>query len=211
MANTIPQLKAESRERLGSRYAARLRNQGRIPAVIYGHKQDASHVSLDRLEVTDILHHNAHLIEVCVADGVEPCIIRDVQWDAIGSKITHIDLTRVDLTERVTVEVAIEIHGDPKALKEPGAILEHPLSEIEIECLANQIPEVIRVDVSELKVGQTITVADLKLPEGVTATQDPETIIAAIHVVEEDADAAAAPVAEPEVIGRPAKDAAPAT
>lgn len=206
--NQIPQIKAQPRERLGSRYAARLRDQGRLPAVIYGHQQDAVHVSVGRDEMVEILHANAHLIELQIDSQTEPCLIKDVQWDSLGARIIHVDLTRVDLTEQVTVEVNLEVYGEPAALQEEGAILEHPLSVIEIQCLATQIPESIRVDVSHLKVDEQITVADLKLPEEVTTTADPETVVATITVIAETEEAAPveAGAAEPEVIGRPAAE-----
>lgn len=201
----MPRIESTQRDRTGSRYAARLRQTGRLPAVVYGHGQDPLHISLDAKGFTDVLHHNAHLIELVVDSRTEPCLIKDVQWDHLGRSIIHVDLARVDLNEEVEVEVGIELAGEPAALKEAGAVLEHPLSELSVRCKANAIPESIVVDVSELKMDEMLTVADLKLPEGVEAVTDPETMVARLSVVAEVTEEETTPAegaAEPEVIGR---------
>ncbi len=211
----IPQVAVAKREKLGSRYAARLRNPGRLPAVVYGHHQDPLHVSADAKELINVLHSHAHVIEVKVDDKTEPCLVKDVQWDHLGSKIVHVDLERVDLNETVTLEVDLKLVGEAIGLKEGGAILEHPLSSIEIQCLVTQIPDDIKVDVSNLAVGDTLLVRDLKLPTGVKTTLDEETVVASVSKVKEvviettPAEGAAA-AAQPEVIGRKAEDGAPA-
>lgn len=206
----IPKIKVENRTVLGSRYSHRLRKTGKLPAVIYGHHQDPIHVSVDGDELHDLLHKNTHLLEVLIGSKSEPCLVRDVQWNHLGSEILHVDLARVDLTERVHVEVEIELTGEAVGLKEAGAFLEQQLTMLEIECLATEIPDKIKVDVSELKVDEAVTVAHVKLPEGVTTKEDPETIIAAIHIIAEEvaAPVAAEGAAEPEVIGKKVEEGA---
>lgn len=198
----IPQIEGRARNHLGTRHTAHVRASGQLPAVIYGHNQEPAHVSFDQKQLTDLLHHHAHLIEVKIDAHKEPCLVKDVQWDHLGSKILHIDLARVDLTERVTVEVDLELVGEAIGLKEAGAFLQHSMDEIEVSCLASQIPDRIRVDVSGLGVGESLTIADLKLPSGVSPTDDPETTIASIQIVEEEpeAEVVEAVAAEPEVI-----------
>lgn len=201
----IPTVTSQPRPKLGTRYAARLRKEGQLPAVVYGHKQDNVPVTLDYRAFTDLLHHNVHLINLEVDSKREPCLIKDVQWDHLGSKIIHVDLARVDLSEEVDVEVEIVITGEPAALQQAGAVLSHPLDALEVRCRADEIPETITVDVGELGVNDAITVADLKLPEGVKAVTDAETVVAQITIVEEvpeEVEAEAAEGAEPEVIGR---------
>lgn len=205
--NQIPKIDAQSRDQLGSVAAKRLRDAGRMPAVVYGHKQDPVHVSVDRKEMTGLLHDRAHLVELSLKSGAETCLIKDVQWDHLGSRVQHIDLTRVDRNERVQVEVELELFGEPVGLKESGTLLEHPLNTLEVECLAMQIPERIRVDVSGLGVDESITVADVTLPDGVTAVTEPSTIIAVVHhiAIEEDEEEGAEATAEgqePEVVGK---------
>lgn len=207
-ANQLPRIVVEARERLGSRYAARLRRGGRLPAVIYGHGKDPSHVSFNAKEVTELLHSHARIFEVAVADRVEPCLVKAVQWDHLGSHLVHLDLARVDLNERITINVELALVGEAPGLKEEGAILEHPVAEIEIECLAMQIPDRLTLDVSSLGTENVLTVADLKLPAGVTTTMDPETVLASISIVREEvvAPAAGEGGAEPEVIGKKAEE-----
>ncbi|MEX0774964.1 MAG: 50S ribosomal protein L25 [Phycisphaeraceae bacterium] len=202
---TIPKIKVHKRERTGSRYAARLREKGQLPAVVYGHGQEPLHVSLDAKEMDHLLHQHTHILEVEADGKTEPCLIKDVQWDHLGSTVVHVDLARVDLSESVTVEVDLVLVGEAPGLKETGAILEHPVAVIEIECLATQIPQNIKVDVSALNAGDVITVADLKLPEGVTTTLDEDTVLATVTIVQEAVEEVIAPAAggeEPEVIGR---------
>jgi len=204
----IPTIDAQPRQNLGTRSAVRLRADGRLPAVIYGHKQEPLHVSVHRKQLTDLLHENVHLMQVKLGSATEPCLVKDVQWNHLGSEILHVDLARVDLNERVTVEVDVQVIGEPVGLKEAGAYLEHPTTVLEIECVATQIPEKIIVDVSHLEVDQSLTVADLKLDAGITVRDDPATVIAAIHVAlaAEAEEAVAAPAegaeVEPEVIGK---------
>lgn len=201
---TMPRLETQTRDRIGTRYAARLREAGRLPAVVYGHGQDPVHVSVDAKHFVEVLHHHAHLVEVSLDGKTEACLIKDVQWDHLGKKIIHADLARVDLTEEVEVEVDLEFVGEPSALNQPGALLEHPETTLTVSCLANNIPESIKVDIGNLGVDEAITVADLKLPEGVKAVADEDTIIARITIVEETEEEAAPAeaTAEPEVIGR---------
>ncbi len=195
----IPRLEAELRERHGTRYSRRLRKTGQLPAVVYGHKQDPAHVAVNGEAVTDLLHRHAHLVEVAVNGQAEPCLIKDVQWDHLGSTIVHVDFARVDLTEKVEVEVEVVLFGDAKGLKEAHTFLDQQLKALEVRCLATDIPEVIRVDVSDLAAGESLTVSDLQLPQGVEAVSPPEAVVASIHL---------AAAAEPEVETLPAEGAA---
>lgn len=199
----IPRIDGQLRDQLGSRHAGRLRRTGRLPAVIYGHGQQAVHVTFDAKELTDLMHHNVHVLEVACAGSDASCLIKEVQWDHLGSSILHLDLTRVDLTERVRTTVSLELVGDPVGLKEAGAILERMASEIEVECQAGAIPEQVRADISGLGVNQTLTVAGLELPEGMTCPMLPDTILATVSVVAvaaEDEEAAEEAEVQPEVI-----------
>jgi large subunit ribosomal protein L25 len=206
---TIPTIEATVRERTGSRYTARLREQGRMPVVVYGHGQEPAHLSVDSEEINELLHQHAHLMTIKVDGKEETVVLKDAQWDHMSSNIIHLDLARVNLSEEVTVEVELTFTGEAVGLKTAGAILEHPMSSIEVTCKASDIPEIIKVDVTALKTGDTLTVADLKLPEGVVAATDGEAIVATVHVMaEQPENEAAAGEGEPEVIGRPAKEEA---
>lgn len=201
--STIPQLTAAARPSLGSRETRRLRATKRVPGVIYGHKIEPVSVSVDSRELQDIMHHHAHLIEVSLDGKTEACLIKEVQWDHMSRVVVHVDFARVDLNEIVTVEIDLTFVGDAIGLKEAGAIFEHPVTTLEVQCKASEIPESITVDVSGLGVDDTLTVGDIKLPEGVTTEVEPDTVIASVHVLAEQAEEpVAAAAAEPEVIGK---------
>lgn len=199
----IPQVEAETRERVGSRYAKRLREQGKLPAVIYGHGEDPVSVTLDTKKITYLVYHHAHVLNVSTEGKAQPCLIKDVQWNHLGNQIVHLDLTRVSLDEKVEVEVELDLTGEPVGLKTAGAMLDQQITALPIECRATDIPEVLKQDVSALDVGDILHVSDLKLPEGIVCTLEPDAVVASIHVQEEEEieEPAAAGDAEPEVIG----------
>lgn len=202
----IPQLHAEPRERIGSRYAARLREEGKLPAVIYGHGQDPVSITVNAKEAWEILHGHSQLINIELSGKTESCLIKDAQWNFLGSKIIHLDLARVDLSEEVEVEVALELHGEPPALEQPGAVLNHERNAITVKCRADAIPELFTLEIADLTTETAKTVADLEVPEGVTIVDEQETVLASIIIVQEmpdpDDETDAIEGDEPEVIGR---------
>ena len=211
MSTTTPKIQADAREHLGKRYAARTRAEGKLPAVIYGHKQAPVHVSVDSKELVTLLHHNVQLIEVEIGGKTEPCLVKDLQWDHLGDNIIHVDLARVDLTEEVEVEVEIELLGNAVGLKEAGAIMDQAANTITVKCRANAIPEKLTLDVSEMGVGDSLLVSGMSLPAGVTASSDPDTLIAHVSItkaapVEEEEAVETTEGVEPEVIGKPEEE-----
>jgi large subunit ribosomal protein L25 len=204
---TQPRIHADVRERTGKRYAARARAEGKLPGVIYGHKQDPVHVAIDSKELVELLHNNVQLVEVEVGGKAEPCLVKDVQWDHLGTTIIHVDLTRVDLSEEVEVEIEIELVGEAVGLKEVGALMDQSSNTILVKCRADAIPERLTHDVSEMGVGDALLVSGLTLPAGVTAASDPDTLVAHVSVTkaapaEEEVEAEVG-ADEPEVIGKP--------
>lgn len=204
MNHETPTISAERRERVGSRYAHRLRKEGKLPGVIYGHQADPVPVSVDEKEVLTILKHGAHVMNVNVAgDRAQTCLVKDIQFGYLGDNVIHIDFARVDLDEEVTVNVTLHFVGEPQLLKTPGAVMSHPMTELEVKCRVDAIPDEIRVDLSEMD--QAFHVEDIKLPDGVRTDVDPSTPVAQIAVVrDEEAEGEAVDVgeggAEPEVI-----------
>jgi len=204
MSTQTPKLKATPRDKTGTKYAQRLRKQGLLPVVVYGHKEAPVHVSIDHDEFMDHLHHGVHLLEVDTGSGVESCLIKEVQYDYLGTDVIHVDLARVNLNEEIQVSVPIELTGEDECpgAKAEGAIVEQPFVDIEVICKANNIPDKIVVDISKLEAGGSITVADLQLPAGVTTAKNPEDAVATISVMEEipEEEEVVAESAEPEVI-----------
>jgi len=200
----IPTLDSTTRTRTGTRYAQRDREAGRLPGVVYGHKQQPVHITLDAKAFADLLEDEAHLVAVTLDGKPEHCLIKAVQWDHLGKHMIHVDLARVDLGEEVEVEVELTLTGDAVGLEEEGAILENPVGSVTVKCRADSIPEHLEHDVSALKVGDSLTVADLVAPAGVQFTDDPETVIAFVSIAEaiEEEEPVEAEEAEPEVIGK---------
>jgi large subunit ribosomal protein L25 len=187
----------------GSRVARRLRQQGRIPAIIYGHKQTPVPVSLPREAVWDMIKKSTHLAELDLGGTTETVLVRDVQWDHLGKEILHLDFARVRADESIETEVRLDVRGTAHGVAE-GGILEVLVHELRVTCRANAIPDAIRADVSHLGLNQALHVKDLTLPEGVTLDADPELLL--VHVVTRAAAPEAAPAeaaegaVQPEVI-----------
>ena len=205
MAETVA-LVAQSRQENGSQAARRLRRKGLVPAILYGHKEATIMLTLNLDEVTKALRHGARVVDLKTEGGKEEkAFIRELQWDHLGKSLLHVDFTRVSLDERITVTVRLELRGIAPGVN-AGGVLDQPLHELEIECLAISIPESIRVNIAELQMGAVIYVKDLHLPEGITTTADPDAIV--VHVttpvaeVEPGAIPEAGGTAEPEVIGK---------
>ena len=181
MAETIV-LKADGREDVGSKHAKKLRKQGRLPAIIYGHKQPPQAVSLDLHDFTEALHHGHRLFNVQLGRKKETLLVKDMQYDHLGKSVIHADLVRVDLTETIKVTVPIEQRGTSKGSHESGMIDEH-LDHIEIECLVSDIPEVIPISVKEVGVGDSVYARDVILPEGAKLVTDPGALILHCHLI----------------------------
>ena len=196
-------LKAELREHTGSKYAAKVRKQGRIPAIVYGHKKEPIAVLLDAHSFVEGLHHGHRLVDVQIGKTNESMIVKDLQYDYLGKDIIHVDLMRVDVSEMVKVTVPITLKGTAQGTHE-GGIIESHIDHLEVECKVTDIPETIVVSVKEIDVGDTLHVGDVELPEGVKLISPPSTLVVTCSLVaaaksteeiEEETPAA------PEVIG----------
>ncbi len=177
-------LKAEIRERTGSHSVKQVLKQGRIPAVIYGHKEEPISVSLDEHNFMEGLHHGHRLLDIEIGKKKEKTIIKDLQYDCLGKKVLHIDLMRIDVTEKLKVTVPLELKGTAAGTHE-GGIVELYNNEIEIECLATDIPASIVISVKELKLGDAIHAGEVQLPEGVKLVTSPEILLVSCHLVAE--------------------------
>ncbi|MCP4835600.1 MAG: 50S ribosomal protein L25 [Phycisphaera sp.] len=179
MSHETPTLAAERRERHGSRYAQRLRKSGRLPGVVYGHGSDPVSISVDQKETLAHLHHGNHVFNLAIdGDNTETCLVKDLQFGFLGDDVIHIDFSRVDLDEKVTINMTLDFHGTPRGAKKAGMIIVHDLSELEIECAVKDMPEALRIDLDEFD--EIVHVSDLKLPEGVVAATPGNTLV--LHV-----------------------------
>ena len=204
MAQTA-KVSIQPRSELGSRANKRLRDSGRIPGVIYGHKEAVVPVTLPKKEVVGHLNHGTHLFELGLDGKNETVLVKEVQYDHLGLEVLHVDFARVSLDEEVDVTVPLELKGEPKGEKE-GGVLQQIVSELELRCKVTDIPDVVRHDVSEMALDDVVHIKDLKLPAGVSALQDEDLVVAKVEAVQEEAAAAPAEgEAEPEVIGKKAE------
>ena len=199
------------RTETGSRPAIKLRKAGVIPAVIYGHKKPSVSLSLKHDVIESALKHHARLVELELPGGNETALIKEVQHDYLGKEILHVDFARVDPNEKITIEVEVELKGIAPGTS--SGVLDQPLHVLKVECLAAQVPESIRVNISALQLDQAIHVKELVLPPGVVCLNDPDAIVVAVkaHVVVAETPVTALPGAEavtgaePEIVGRRVK------
>lgn len=207
-------IKGEAREKSGTHVSRKVRASGRLPAIMYGHGEPPESVSLAEHEVGVALAHGARILQVDLKGQVKPYLIKEVQYDHLSTTPIHLDLTRVDLTERVRVKVGIEPRGVPKGIHD-GGVLDQQIAQIEVECLVTEIPETLRPTVTHLGIDESLLVKDLVLPPGVVALADPERAVATVRLLAQEVVApvagvvegeAAAAAAEPERIGRIKKE-----
>ena len=188
-------LHAARREASGTRASRRLRREGKVPAVLYGRKKDALPIQVDKGELVEALRKRSRMFELLVEEQKDTVLLKEVQYDSFGDEIIHADFVRIAMNEAVTLEVPIQMKGQPKI---EHAVLEQTLAIVKIECLPKDIPDAIVLQVSDIQLDQTRTVKDLVVPPGVKVLTDPEVIVAAMKAVEEEVAAPAAPaVAEP--------------
>ena len=217
MANDIT-VAAEPRTLRGKNEARRLRAVGSAPAVVYGTGKESLTVSVNPKEVVRILHsktgHNT-IFHLSVKDGENtPVMIVDWQKDPVKDTLLHVDMKRIDLTQRLIVKVPVHTVGEPEGVKLQGGLHEVITREIEVECLPNEIPEELTIDVSKLTMGQAVRASDVPLPGSVRLVSPPEAVISHIVAMKAEevaapvagAEAAPAAVAEPEVIKKGKKE-----
>ncbi|MEO8477229.1 MAG: 50S ribosomal protein L25 [Actinomycetota bacterium] len=163
-------LQAEKRDETGKGVARRLRADGRVPGVLYGHDLDAVALSVDAREMFHILHGAAgsNALVDLVVDGKEHlALAREIQRDHIHNTLIHIDFLAVSRTEKITANVQVIETGEAAGVKE-GGVIEHHLREVAVECFPQDVPDQIEIDISDIELGGMVHVSDLVAPRGVT-------------------------------------------
>lgn len=182
-------LRARSRADRGKGAAGRMREQGEVPAVMYGHGTEPRPLAVRKGDLFDVIHGEAGtnvLIDLQVVDGKDKTdhlvMIKELQRHPFKEKLLHVDFLKVARDERVTMKVPISIEGEEEAVGlRAGGTLQHNLWEVEVECLPTAVPDHIFADVSGVKIGEHLTVEDLKPPStGVTILAEPEDVVLAI-------------------------------
>jgi len=196
----ITVINAEMREDVGKGASRRLRREAKVPAVIYGGHRDPANLMLGQNELLHLAENEsfyASVLEIRVGDLTQQAVVRDMHRHPYKPIIMHIDFMRVSATETLTISVPIHFVGEEKspAGKASGVVIQHQVTDIEIEALPKDLPEFLTVDLSRLEPGDSVMLSAVQLPEGVTLTTDDvdEIQIAnAVHVKESQGTGAAA-------------------
>jgi len=215
-------LTAQRRTQVGRNAIKKIKADGMVPGVIYGSAQEPVNLQINGRELLNVLSRASGeniLVELEILDGSEKqnalAMIQEIQHNPLQREIVHVDFHAVSANETVSAEVPIETVGEAVGVKVHGGLLEHILRYLEVECLPGDLPQVIEVDVTNLDVGQSLHVRELKLPSGVEAVTDAEQTVVAVveaRVEEEVVEPLVTPTA-PEVITarKPEEGAAPAS
>jgi len=207
-------LEVSGRDGTGKSAVRKLRQQGKVPGVVYGGHRDPVAIIVDRKAITDLIQKSEHgvrsvfLLKMAGTDQQRHAMIKDIQIDPINRKMMHVDFIRVVMDEVVRVSVPVVITGSPIGVRE-GGLLDFQVRELHVECLPNAIPDKVEIDISELGIHHYFRISDLPLPEGVKVLDDPNRVVVGVthqraEVVPEvpvEGVEEVAP-AEPEVISR---------
>ncbi len=206
-------LQASTRRETGKGAARSLRRQGKVPGVIYGHGRPPEAVAVDTTALTKMLtgiSATTTIVEVAVDDRPPVrALIREIQRDSVRpGEILHLDLYEVRADETVTVMVPVHLVGTPEGVRNSGGVLDHSLREIELEVLPGDIPERVDLDVTDLTIGHSLFVRDIRVERG-EILNDPDTPVCSVvapRVEEAPPAEEAAAVAEPELIRKPKEE-----
>jgi large subunit ribosomal protein L25 len=199
MAEAIP---VEIRQSLGKRNMRRMRGAGQTPAVLYGHGKETVSLAVPTAAIESAIRRGSRYIEFTGALD-EGAMVRELQWNTWGSEILHIDFIRASADEKVTVSLSIELRGEAPGIK-TGGVVEHLLHEVAVECSATNVPEKLLGNINSLELGDMITLADIKVGEGVVLQDDLTRVVAQcvepVEIIEEEESESSG--VEPEVIGQ---------
>ena len=202
------QLSASARDNGGKGVARKLRSEGRIPAIVYGHGREPQALSINTRELERLLDHIAAestVIDLAIDGKNSRTLIREIQRHPFKRQILHVDFQELVAGEKISVRVPLVLVGVPDGVRLDGGILDQTMRELEVEVDPSNIPNHIDVDVTKLTIGSSIHVSDLLLPEGLEVLDDEDAsvcVVSAPRAVVEAAPAeeGAEVAAEPEVI-----------
>ena len=208
------QLSATPRDGTGKGSARSLRAQGQVPAIIYGHGREPQPLAIENRELEKLLSKisaESTVIELSMDGKSARTLIREIQRHPIKRQILHVDFQALVAGEKVTVRIPIVLTGIPEGVRVDGGILDQVMRELEIEVDPANIPNHVEVDVNPLRIGDSVHVRDIPLPEGVELVGEADSTVCVVSapraVVETVAPTEEAEVAaEPEVIGKAKKD-----
>jgi large subunit ribosomal protein L25 len=202
-------LKAQKRTVIGRNAIKKIKKEGLVPGVIYGSQVEPMALQVEARALTSVLAHalSEHvLVELEIVDGSQSnsrlALIQEVQHHPLKRELLHVDFHAVSATEKITSEVPIEAVGDALGVRTFGGLLEYSLRTLEVECFPQDLPEIVRIDVTNLNIGEALHVRDIPLPSGVESLTDGDLTVVSVvasRVGEEVVETAETP-ATPEVI-----------
>jgi large subunit ribosomal protein L25 len=175
-------LSVQPREPEGSRAARRLRRSGKVPGVVYGGGEDPVAFQVDARDLRLALAHAGAVLDLDIeGTGSSPVVLKELVRHPVTGDTVHIDLLRVRLDQAISATVVVELTGgDESPGAKEGGVLEQVTREVTIEALPNDIPDSIEHDVSQMNIGDTVTLQALAMPSGVTLVDDPESVLATL-------------------------------
>ena len=204
------ELTAEPRSALGKGASRRLRHAGQLPAILYGGNQQPQPLTLNQLELQNLMHKAgeafySHVLTLKIGGAIETAVLRDMHRHPFKPSIMHIDFLRVSADRQLRVHIPLHFTNESisRGVKQQGGVVSRALIDIEIACLPQDLPEFIEVDLTNLGLGEALHLSDLQLPEGVelanhvTAGSEQDAIVVSIHHAHggEEAPGASTPAA----------------
>jgi large subunit ribosomal protein L25 len=183
-------LKAESRnDSVTKSDLKKMREQGKVPAVVYGKKVASTPISVDEKQLMALLKHNPHaIVEMDIPNkGKHPVMINGIQRDSIQRSLLHIDFHQINMNEPIRTTIGLEFTGESPAQRE-GGVLTAVLHEVEVRCLPQDLPTSIAVDISGLELGGSFLARDLQLPPEIELKTDDNAVLATILVPQKAAE-----------------------
>lgn len=172
----------------------KLRDAGRIPAVIYGRQTRPENLEVVARELEELIHHSVSeniLLDLSLNDARRLALVQEVQHHPLTGKVLHLDLHEVSENEKVTIMVPVETTGEAAGVKTGGGVLEHVLFKLKVRALPKDLPEQILIDVSHLEVGKSIHLGEIKPPQGVELIGNKNTPVVAVAMPKTEAEEAA--------------------
>ena len=208
-------LMANLRDGGGKGSARKIRAQGLVPAILYGHGMEPVKVAIDDRDLYHVLHTEAGanvLVDLQIGKDRHLAMPREIQRDHIRGRFLHVDFLVVRRDEKITVDVPVHLVGESHGVKE-GGVVEHHLWDLKVECLPTNVPQSVEADITRLGIGDSLSVADIRIPGNVTVlTPSEETIVSVVpppilKIEEEVAEAVEGEEAEAEAEGATAEEA----
>ena len=190
---------AQPRNEFGDNASRRLRKAGFIPANICARGQVSTAITLKAEEWQVVSAHASHMVTIELEGKSIPALVKEVQFNHLKNYVVHVDFLAVDLTADIKSTVALHPFGESYGATH-GGLMEQELHELPVICRPSDLPEFIKVDVTELKVGDTLTVGQIVMPADVKADIDPETVVFHVIMPREEPEPEAAEAAQPEAI-----------